>query len=102
MNAHLSAHSHLKETRDSEFQNVVFNLSFDWIPHTLIKSDMYDIRLNKHDVVFWSGDLNYRVEMKFEDALKKLRPKGKKLGDEETVKMTPEKRSLLEYDQLKV
>eukprot|EP01135_Chromosphaera_perkinsii_P002533 Nk52_evm49s224 gene=Nk52_evmTU49s224 len=96
INAHLTAHTHLKDTRDAEFVQVVFNLSFDWIPHTHMKSDMYDIKLNKHDIIFWSGDLNYRVDCSLEEALKMLRPKGSKEHA-----MNDAKKSLLKYDQLK-
>jgi len=53
VNSHLSAHMDQKQIRDEEYWNIMAEQDFD---------DPYAEHLYDHDYLFWTGDLNYRLE----------------------------------------
>uniref|UniRef100_A0A8C4YTN7 phosphoinositide 5-phosphatase n=1 Tax=Gopherus evgoodei TaxID=1825980 RepID=A0A8C4YTN7_9SAUR len=83
VNSHLAAHTEEYERRNQDFRDICSRMQF-------CQSDpnLPPITINKHDVILWLGDLNYRLE-----------PLGL-----EKVKMHIEKeefQDLYQYDQLK-
>jgi phosphatidylinositol-bisphosphatase len=55
VNAHLAAHQHNVQGRNSDFQNIIRRLMFEVGKEQLGVTD--------HDYVFWIGDLNYRLNL---------------------------------------
>lgn len=54
VNTHLSAHMDQVHIRDEEYWNIMSEQDFD---------DPMSEHLYDHDYVFWSGDLNYRIQL---------------------------------------
>ncbi|KAL0223756.1 hypothetical protein P9112_003146 [Eukaryota sp. TZLM1-RC] len=83
INTHLAAHQENWEDRNTDFREIVDQLSFG--------NPSVDV-LNQFHYVFWMGDLNYRINMEREEVVE-LSEKAHK-GDMEAVK------TLLAHDQL--
>ncbi|XP_060114249.1 type II inositol 1,4,5-trisphosphate 5-phosphatase [Heteronotia binoei] len=67
LNAHLAAHPEEYERRNQEIQDICARLQF----HQLEPGRPL-LAINGHDVVFWLGDLNYRLEEQDMVQVKKL------------------------------
>ncbi|XP_065713457.1 type II inositol 1,4,5-trisphosphate 5-phosphatase [Patagioenas fasciata] len=83
VNSHLAAHMEECERRNQDFKEICSRIQF-----CQLDSDSNPFTIDKHDVILWLGDLNYRVEEL----------------DVEKVKQLVEEKAFLElyqYDQLK-
>eukprot|EP00126_Sphaerothecum_destruens_P001546 Sdes_comp14958_c0_seq4m3685 len=103
LNCHLTAHAENHFQRDSDFLDILFHCTFQNVPHTLSKLVDGEIGIMKHDVIFWSGDLNYRIEKSAESVIQILQETPSKAKSTETNSflLSDEQQILLQFDQLK-
>ena len=55
--SHLSAHLEESDRRNQDFREINARIHFDNVDQFLGKT----LRIDQHDIVFWMGDLNYRI-----------------------------------------
>ena len=65
--AHLAAHQNKVQQRNQNFENLLENLIFD--------NTVESISVEKHDLVFFYGDLNYRINLSHEECLELIKEK---------------------------
>ncbi|ELP92713.1 synaptojanin, putative [Entamoeba invadens IP1] len=70
--SHLAAHQHFWEKRNQDW-NEIAKMRITY--YSDIKKEKMKVNLLDHDIVFWEGDLNYRVEMTDFDVRKNLKAK---------------------------
>jgi phosphatidylinositol-bisphosphatase len=94
--SHLAAHTEDVEGRNQDFRDITSRLQFELQQDSLVS-------ISEHDVIFWLGDLNYRISDIDSEECKKLITKGQ-LADllknnDQLVNQIANKRAFLDYQE---